>query len=48
MRAAALGTPSSLHGIQCAIGTVKTLKGYERLRSMLDAGVTPAPFDKEA
>ena len=48
MRAAALGTPSSLHGIQCAIGTVKTLKAYERLRSMLDAGAAPAPFDKAA
>ena len=48
MRAAALGTPSSLHGIQCAIGTVKTLRGYEKLRAMLDAGVSPAPFDKDA
>ncbi len=48
MRAAALGTPSSLHGIQCAIGTVKTLKGYEKLRGMLDAGVAPEPFDKAA
>ena len=48
MRAAALGTPSSLHGIQCAIGTVKTLKGYERLRAMIDDGLSPAPFDKAA
>ena len=48
MRAAALGTPSSLHGIQCAIGTVKTLKGYERLRTLLENGTVPEPFDKDA
>ena len=31
MRGAAFGTPTSLHGIQCAIGTLLTLKGYEKL-----------------
>ncbi|MCR5693594.1 MAG: iron-containing alcohol dehydrogenase [Clostridia bacterium] len=31
MRGAAFGTPTSLHGIQCAVGTVMTLKGYEKL-----------------
>ena len=48
MRACVLGTPWDLHGVQCAIGTVKTLKGYERLKELLKAGFTPEPFNKEA
>lgn len=48
MRAAALGTPCSLHGIQCAVGTLKTLKGYEILKRLLREGYTPEPFDKAA
>ncbi len=31
MRGAAFGTPTSLHGIQCGIGTLLTLRGYEKL-----------------
>jgi glycerol-1-phosphate dehydrogenase [NAD(P)+] len=46
MRAAALGTPSSLHGVQCAIGTVLTLRGYERLRDLIKKGVVPDAFRK--
>ena len=47
MRAAALGTPFTLHGIQCAVGTLKTVKGYEVLKRLLKEGFTPAAFDKE-
>ncbi len=31
MRALAFGTPADLHGIQCGIGTIYTLRGYEIL-----------------
>lgn len=31
MRALAFGTPWSLHGVQCGVGTVLALRGYERL-----------------
>ena len=48
MRAAAMGTPSSLHGIQCAVGTLKTLKGYEELRRLLKTGFSPEAFDQAA
>ena len=34
MRALEFGTPWSLHGIQCGVGTVLALKGYERLAQM--------------
>lgn len=34
MRGAALGTPVQLHGIQCAVGTLLTLRQYETLRSL--------------
>ena len=47
MRAAALGTPSSLHGVQCAIGTLKTLKGYDVLKKLLQNGFAPEDFNKE-
>ncbi len=48
MRAAALGTPSDLHGIQCAVGTLLTLRGYEALKKLLKEGFTPEDFNKEA
>ena len=48
MRAAVMGTPFDLHGIQCAIGTVKTLRGYEKLRDLLKNGYAPERFDKAA
>jgi len=47
MRAAVMGTQSSLHGIQCAIGTLKTLKGYEELKKLLKTGFTQEDFCKE-
>ncbi|MBO4219307.1 MAG: sn-glycerol-1-phosphate dehydrogenase [Clostridia bacterium] len=34
MRSLAFGTPSSLHGIQCAIGTVETAMLYEKLKKI--------------
>ena len=34
MRALEFGTPWSLHGVQCGIGTVLALKGYERLTEL--------------
>ena len=34
MRALEFGTPWSLHGIQCGIGTVLALRGYERLTEL--------------
>lgn len=46
MRAAALGTPSDLHGIQCAIGTLKTLQGYEALLRIMDKPHRVETFDK--
>ena len=46
MRAAVLGTPSSLHGIQCAIGTLETLKGYEALKRLLKKGFGEEDFNK--
>ena len=52
MRALEFGTPWSLHGIQCGVGTVLALKGYERLLQLtpdrdkaLDAF---SRFDKKA
>ena len=47
MRAAALGTPSDLHGIQCAIGTLKTLRGYEALLRIMGGPHRVESFDKE-
>ena len=35
MRGLALGTPVHTHGIQCAIGTLYTLKLYEKLQSLI-------------
>ena len=40
MRALAFGTPADLHGIQCGIGTLYTLRGYEILFDKL-GGRTP-------
>ena len=40
MRALAFGTPADLHGIQCGIGTLYTLRGYEILFDKL-AGRAP-------
>ena len=34
MRSLEFGTPWSLHGVQCGIGTVLALKGYERLSEL--------------
>lgn len=34
MRGAALGTPTETHGIQCALGTLLTVRLYEKLRSL--------------
>ena len=34
MRALEFGTPWSLHGVQCGIGTVLALRGYERLSEL--------------
>lgn len=34
MRALEFGTPWSLHGIQCGIGTLYALKGYEKLKTL--------------
>lgn len=34
MRALEFGTPWSLHGVQCGIGTVLALRGYEKLASL--------------
>lgn len=35
MRAVAFGTPSDLHGIQCGIGTLYSLKIYEKIRDIV-------------
>ncbi len=34
MRALAFGTPSDLHGIQCGIGTLMTVRAYEKLKDL--------------
>ncbi len=34
MRALEFGTPADLHGIQCGIGTLETLRAYELLRAV--------------
>ena len=34
MRALAFGTPADLHGIQCGIATLETIRAYERLASI--------------
>lgn len=39
MRGAVFGTPTDLHGIQCAVGTLITVKAYEQLFNI--------PFDAE-
>ena len=47
MRALEFGTPWSLHGIQCGVGTVLTLKGYERLLHLQpDRDKALAAFDR--
>ena len=47
MRALAFGTPWSLHGVQCGIGTVLALKGYERLITLTpDREKALAAFDR--
>ena len=35
MRAIEFGTPSDLHGIQCGIGTVDSLRVYERIKTIV-------------
>ena len=46
MRALEFDTPFDLHGIQCGVGTLYALRGYERLRTMLpDAAAARAAFD---
>lgn len=34
MRGLCFGTPTALHGIQCAIGTVQTLRAYQKIRQI--------------
>ncbi len=52
MRALEFGTPFDLHGIQCGVGTLCALRGYERLKTLLPDPVAAkaafAAFDKEA
>ncbi len=52
MRAEAFGTPCDLHGIQCGIGTLISLKLYEHIRTLKPcrqkALAHAATFDKEA
>lgn len=43
MRALEFGTPKELHGIQCGIGTLYTVRLYEKLKKYLSAG----PIDIE-
>lgn len=43
MRALEFGTPKELHGIQCGIGTLYTVRLYEKLKKHLAAG----PIDVE-
>ena len=54
MRALEFGTPSDLHGIQCGVGTLMTLKGYEILTGLIKDGIdreaalkAVAEFDRE-
>lgn len=47
MRALEFGTPWSLHGIQCGVGTVLALRGYERLVTLTPDNETAlAAFDR--
>lgn len=52
MRAEAFGTPCDFHGIQCGVGTLISLKLYERIRGMKPdrekAIAYAKSFDKEA
>ncbi len=52
MRALAFGMPSDLHGIQCGIGTLMTMKAYEKLLTVTPDGdkarATVASFDRSA
>lgn len=45
MRALEFGTPWDFHGIQCGIGTVLTLKGYEYLKEALKSQSAEVRFD---
>ncbi len=51
MRALAFGMPSDLHGIQCGIGTLLTVKAYEKLLTIKPDGdkarAHAASFDRE-
>lgn len=51
MRALEFGTPWSLHGIQCGVGTVLALRGYERLATLVPdkekATAAFAAFDRD-
>lgn len=45
MRALEFGAPFDLHGIQCGVGTLYALKGYEKLRALTpDAAAAAAAF----
>ncbi|MBR0120969.1 MAG: sn-glycerol-1-phosphate dehydrogenase [Clostridia bacterium] len=47
MRAVEFGTPISLHGIQCAAGTLLALKGYELLKNITpDKDYALSQFEK--
>ena len=47
MRALAFGAPWSLHGVQCGVGTVLALRGYERLVTLTpDREKALAAFDR--
>ena len=55
MRALEFGSPSDLHGIQCGVGTLMTLKGYEILTELIKDTIdreaalsSVAEFDREA
>lgn len=47
MRALEFGTPWSLHGIQCGIGTLYALKGYEKLKTLIPDREKALKFVKE-
>ncbi len=47
MRALEFGTPWSLHGIQCGIGTLYALKGYEKLKTLTPDREKAIAFAKE-
>lgn len=47
MRALEFGTPWSLHGIQCGIGTLYALKGYEKLKTLVPDKEKALLFAKE-